>query len=323
MIETVVWQAAEPHLSFGGVEQIERWQQRPDTFLWLNIRDEEAAAEQALLARFDCHPLAVRDALKEREPPKYRFYDKFVFILLRGLDADSVSLRFGTVQIAFFVGERCLLTRSGGPSPSLRKWWQDAELADYLARGPMAVCLRVASTVAQRYVDLLLNFEPRLGELEDRLLTSASDAILAELIDHRANLRKLWRIFSYQERLFAALREHLPERLALASEERQRLLDVHERFERLHSLSQLYYTVGGDLVEGYISLSSHELNRKIGVLTVLTAIFVPLTFIAGVYGMNFENMPELHWRWGYFAVMAVMVTAAVSLVVLFRRKRWL
>ncbi|MGK2915715.1 MAG: magnesium transporter CorA family protein [Porticoccaceae bacterium] len=323
MIETVVWRAAAPHLSFGGVEQIERWQQTPDSFLWLNIRDEDEAVERALLESFGCHPLAVRDALKGREPPKYRFYDKFVFILLRGLDADSVSLRFGTVQIAFFVGERCLLTRSSGPSPSLRKWWQDAELADYLARGPMAVCLRVASTAAQRYVDLLLNFEPRLGELEDGLMAAANDTILAELIQDRTNLRKLWRIFSYQERLFAALREHLPGRLPLAAEERQRLLDVHERFERLHSLGQLYYSVGGDLVEGYISLSSHELNRKIGVLTVLTAIFVPMTFIAGVYGMNFENMPELHWHWGYFSVMGVMVAMAASLVVLFRRKRWL
>lgn len=323
MIETVVWRAGQPHLRFGGVEQVEDWQAAPDAFLWLNIRDEPEASERALLASFGVHALAVRDALREREPPKYRFYDKFVFILLRGLDADSASLRFGTVQIAFFVGERCLLTRSSGPSPSLRKWWRDGELADYLERGPMAVCLRVASTVAQRYVDLLLNFEPRLGELEDSLLGSASDAILTELIDHRTNLRKLWRIFSYQERLFAALKEHLPARSVLATDERQRLLDVHERFERLHSLSQLYYSVGGDLVDGYLSLSSHDLNRKIGVLTMLTAIFVPLTFIAGVYGMNFENMPELHWRWGYFGVMAVMVAMAVALIVLFRRKRWL
>jgi magnesium transporter len=85
----------------------------------------------------------------------------------------------------------------------------------------------------------------------------------------------------------------------------------------------MYYEVAGDLVDGYISLTSHELNSTMRILTVLTAIFVPLGFLAGVYGMNFENMPELHTQGGYFVLLAVMVTIAVTLLGIFKYKNWL
>ena len=79
----------------------------------------------------------------------------------------------------------------------------------------------------------------------------------------------------------------------------------------------------GDLVEGYISLSSHRLNNTMKVLTIITAIFVPLSFLAGLYGMNFDNMPELHFRYGYFVVLGLMALVATAMITLFRRIRWL
>jgi len=101
------------------------------------------------------------------------------------------------------------------------------------------------------------------------------------------------------------------------------LRDVFEHQERANSLASLYYEVSSDLTEGYISLASHRLNNIIRVLTIITAIFVPLSFLAGVYGMNFEYMPELKSHLGYFAVLTVMATVAVTLILLFRRNRWL
>ncbi len=323
MITSVMWVAGEAELRRGGVEQIATWQQLPDAQLWLHMWGEEPAFERAQLEHFAFHPLAIKDGLKNREPPKYRVYDDYTFILLRGLDAESLSLDVGTIQLAFFCAERCLVTRSSGDSPSINHWLQSPELSEHLARGSMAVCLRVASTVAQRYLNLLLDFEPRLGDLEDNLLLAPSDDAMAQLIEYRTSLRKLWRIFSYQEKLFQHLCDDIPEDTAADAWIRARLTEVYDKFERLHSLSQLYYSLAGDLIEGYLSLSSHSLNKKLGVLTVLTAIFVPLSFLAGVYGMNFDVMPELHYRWGYFVLLSVMLTVAVGLVVIFKRKKWL
>ena len=77
------------------------------------------------------------------------------------------------------------------------------------------------------------------------------------------------------------------------------------------------------MIEGYISLTSHQLNKTMQALTVITAIFVPLGLLSGIYGMNFENMPELHSRYGYYILLSVMATVAVTLLVFFRRRRWL
>src|SRR5690606_946006 len=82
---------------------------------------------------------------------------------------------------------------------------------------------------------------------------------------------------------------------------------LYERCARTHGLCSMYYEICGDLLKGYMSFASHSLNNTMKVLTVITALFLPLTLIAGIYGMNFDNMPELHWRYGYFAVLGVMV----------------
>ena len=84
----------------------------------------------------------------------------------------------------------------------------------------------------------------------------------------------------------------------------------------------MYYDICGDLVDGYISISSHQLNITMRVLTVITAIFVPLTFVAGIYGMNFDYMPELHYRYGYFFILGMMAGIGGVLIWVFRRKGW-
>ncbi len=85
----------------------------------------------------------------------------------------------------------------------------------------------------------------------------------------------------------------------------------------------MFYEICGDLIEGYISLSSHQLNLTMRVLTVITAVFVPLSFIAGLYGMNFEYIPELKFAGGYFVVLGVMIVTALGLLGLFRKKGWI
>jgi magnesium transporter len=85
----------------------------------------------------------------------------------------------------------------------------------------------------------------------------------------------------------------------------------------------MYYETCGDLIDGYISISSHQLNHTMRILTVITAIFIPLGFMAGLYGMNFDHMPELHWKYSYFALLSVMGITVIGLILLFRHKKWL
>lgn len=150
-----------------------------------------------------------------------------------------------------------------------------------------------------------------------------NDEVMRELIAYQSRLRKLRRIFSYHEKLVTNLLKDIPQRLIDEDGDIEHALqDLFERCERLHGLTTMYYEICGDLINGYLSITSHQLNNTMKVLTVITAIFVPLTFIAGIYGMNFDNMPELHATYGYFYTLGAMLVIAAGFG-LVAYKKWL
>ena len=159
-----------------------------------------------------------------------------------------------------------------------------------------------------------------LRVLEEELVENANDELLSELVGYKTRLRRLRRTFNYHERLFSQWKEDVEEELG---EPDRAMTRLYEAAERLQSLVSLYYDWVGDLSDGYISLASHRLNNIMKVLTVITAIFVPLSFLAGLYGMNFDNIPELHFRYGYFVLLLVMTGIAAALLWLFRKSRWI
>ena len=312
------------HLVEGGEELIDRWRGDPRSRIWVDLDSVDEAEEDRIMAIFHLHHLAIADARRHRHPPKLEVFDDHLFILLRGLDADSEMLEFGTIQLALFAGQRFLLSRHTQKSVSVNHWRQAPELARALGKSGIQLALDISATAARRYLDLLLEFEPRLTELEDELLESTAETAMLELTGFRTRLRKLRRIFSYHTRVFENLKEVETEFFQASDREYEhRVNDVYEKYERAYSLCTMLYELAGDLVEGYISLTNHALNNTMRILTVLTAIFVPLTFLAGIYGMNFEHMPELGWRWSYFVLLAVMLGVMVTLVLVFRRIRWL
>jgi len=308
----------------GGLELLQEWQQCTTSRIWVDLYDVDERTEDDVMAVFGLHPLAILDARRARHPPKMEIFEDHLFILLRGLNAESQSLEFGTIQLGMFASERFLVTRHTQQSVSVNHWMASDHMVETFSESGIKLALAISNTAAMRYLEMLLEFEPRLADLEDQLQDKPDDSAMRELTGYRTRLRKLRRNFDYHSRLFELLREEEgPVFQADDPRHKHLLTDVYERWERLLSLCSMYYELAGDLVDGYISLSSHELNQTMRVLTVLTAIFVPLGFLAGLYGMNFDHMPELHWQWGYFALLSVMATIIVGLLAVFKYKRWL
>jgi len=311
-------------LRSGGLELITEWRNSPGSRIWVDLDNVPELQEDEVMKIFGLHPLAITDARRLRHPPKLEMFDDHLFTLLRGLDAESQTLDFGTIQLALFAAPGFLLTRHNRKSISINFWRDSPELASMLSEGGIRLALEITITSAKRYLDLLLAFEPRLAELEDHLEEKPDDAVMKELTHYRTRLRKLRRDFNYHVRLFGSLREAKCAYFDADSDEYKHLVnDVYEKYERLLSLCSMYYELAGDLIEGYISLTTHTLNNTMRILTVLTAVFVPLGFLTGLYGMNFDNMPELHTQWGYFVVLGAMATIIVALLAIFRIKRWL
>jgi magnesium transporter len=323
MIRTIMYSPSTRAARTGNEELLAIWQQQHEALLWADFADNAPETEQQILVKsFGLHPMAIQDAQRNRHPPKIEVFADNVFILLKGLSGAAEGFEFKTIQMAIFIGPRFLVTRRSGESPSIDELWrmlqQDASM---FAAGTDALALRLSRIVVDRYVKKLLSLEPRLEDLEEEIVTNPDDAILAELTGYKTNLRKFRRVLLYHVQLFAELTNGAPPQFQ--PERMHEIKDVYEHQERASSLATLYYEVSSDLIEGYISLASHRLNNIIKVLTIITAVFVPLSFLAGIYGMNFEYMPELKSHTGYFVLLGVMGSIAAILLFLFRRKRWL
>jgi magnesium transporter len=316
-------QLADGRIKHGGEELMVSWQHTNDSFIWIDIIGEPPEDERNILKSLGCHNLAIEDAQRFRHPPKTETFAQHTLLLYRGITQFNDDLTFEQQTVALFVFERGLISVHAKPSQAISYWW-DQVIPAGLMRSPGFLACRIMHYSVGTYLEKILEFEPYLNELEDSMQEHPSDDVMKELIAYQSRLRKLKRIFSYHERLVGNLLKNTPVKLIEEEGEIEHALqDLFERCERLNSLTTMYFEICGDLISGYLSISSHNLNKTMQFLTVLTAIIGPLTFVVGVYGMNFDNMPELRWKYGYWMVWGIILSVVLGSVVFFRRRRWL
>jgi magnesium transporter len=323
MIRVQLYNPKDDSLVTGGEELIEQWQTDTNLRIWLDLEGNPKKSEHSLLQQcFNIHPLAIEDAQRQRHPPKLERFDDVLFVLLKGLDAETNSIEFGTIQIAMFISDRFLITRHSDHSISTEKLWgRLSKSKQSWQKGTSVIALSLVRLIVDRYLEILLHLEPRLDELEDEIQSNPKDTHLHELSNYRTRLKKMRRYLAYQVQLFNELKDN-PE-YAIEKSLDHDIVDIYERLERASSLANLYTELTTDLMESYISLASHHLNNIMKILTVVTVIFVPLTFMAGIYGMNFEHMPELHFKHAYYFLLGTMIVVAIFLLFVFRKIKWI
>ena len=306
----------------GGRELMAEWRSQQAAWLWIDLQEESVTAETALLCdelKLDTH--AVAEAQRPRHPPGFDAFPDHIYLLLKPLTTETEDLEFATQQMALFASDRLLVTRHSQDSHFLDL--QHDRLREHGCDGdsPLGFVAAIARRVAQRYGKILLDLEERLDEIEDLLFDSKTDGLMEELVGYNTALRKMRRILGYHTHAYQALRDHFdPQKAEYWHDEFE---DIHSVMERFHSMSDMYQNVINDLIEGYISLNAHQLNQIMKVLTIVTVVFVPLTLLVGIYGMNFEYIPELKSQNGYFILLGTMISIAVGLLLLFKRVRWL
>ncbi|MGM0565105.1 MAG: magnesium transporter CorA family protein [Pseudomonadota bacterium] len=267
------------------------------------------------------HPLAISDARRPRHPPKYERFDENDFLILREqLDTDDLDdYRF--VPLSLFWTDSWLVTVEHGGSRAVMQTLEEMQTGrNRLFEHPVDMVARLARRVNDRYTERLLMIEERLESLEEAMAEPQSDAYLREVLGESTTLKQMARSLYYQH---AAVKGAMEDHRGTSEHSEHLLQDAREQIDRAASLAQMLAAISSDLMNAFLSLHAHRLNRIMQVLTVFTAIFLPLTLVAGIYGMNFEHMPELQVAWGYPAVLIFMLSCVVGLLLLFRRLRWL
>lgn len=323
MIKTMLYNQKTGGIRWGDMTLFSEWKNNPELWIWADFDNEDKAYESELFRNtFGLHPLAICDAQRDRHPPKLEAFDDYFLLLIAGLDKTAKDIDFGTLPIALFIGQRFLVTRRKLEYVSIDKVWNEIKNSNHNpSQGPAHIAYLILRQATDRYTTIVEGLESRIDDMEDEMFEHPRDALLEELLGYSRTLKRLRRIFEYHQHIF--LRLSRKDNAFVGIEELHEFNDVFEHTERLTNLTSLYKELTDDLMNSYISVTSHRLNQIMKVLTIVTVIFLPLTLMVGIYGMNFENIPELKMKNAYFVLLTIMSSLVVTLLAVFRKMRWL
>jgi magnesium transporter len=296
----------------------------PSETVWVDIGGKNGTAAETLLRdTFQLHPMVVEDCLSPRRHPKVEEYDTYLYAITHGVVPHATAREFGTRELDTVLGERWLVTHHAQESRSVNSALEHVRRhpAATIGKGPDFLLHAILDEQVDQWMSVLDLFDERIAQLEDRIFTDSGKAVLDEIFDVRKSVMRLRRVSTHQrEVLLRMSRREFPQiRPATAPY----LRDVYDHLVRITDLAELYRELISGVLEAYLSVQSNRLNDIMRILTVFATIFIPITFITSLYGMNFEYMPELHWKWSYPVLLAIMLVIAVGSLIAFRRRRFL
>jgi magnesium transporter len=324
MIKSAFYLAPDGELSDQlGTEQIRNFLATGEGLLWVDTEDVTNKDAELLSSVFRFHPLAVADCIsKNIHPPKIDDFDDYLFIIVHGINYHIESEVVETTELALFLGKNYVVTNHDVPMRSV------SSMLDRV-RKEGRLMSRGADFLAHDILDALVdNIMPTIEEIDEK-----NDQLEAEAL-HEPKRETLMSIMQLKRSILALTRVILPQReivnrlsrgeYALISERAQIYYrNIYDHLVRIEMLTLGLRDMTESVLSTYLSSVSNRMNEVMKMLTLIATIFIPLTFVAGIYGMNFENMPELQWRYGYFSILIVMAVIGISLAVYFKRKKWL
>ncbi|UCF38129.1 MAG: magnesium/cobalt transporter CorA [Acidobacteriota bacterium] len=291
---------------------------------WLNVSGLHDTDLIASLGEvFSLHPLLLEDVLNIEQRPKIDSFPEHLFIVLKMLQLDSETHELRTEQVSCILGQQLVISFQETPSPLFepvyhrirgRKGRICTMPADYLAYA-------LIDAVVDHYFGLIESLEERIERMEEEVFLNPTEKTLLQIQRTKTDLIHVRRsIWPLREAIGILLRDEpdlISEKVTIF------LRDVYDHtIQVIDTLESIRDTNSG-LMDIYLSMVSNRMNEVMKVLTIIATIFIPLTFMAGIYGMNFEYMPELSVHWAYPVLWLAMLTVAGVMVIYFKKKNWL
>ncbi|MEK5235884.1 magnesium/cobalt transporter CorA [Paenibacillus sp. FSL L8-0470] len=301
---------------FTTIEDIEETLTAPtEGFYWIDADIEDLELLQPL---YNLHDLAVEDCLSEEEQrPKIEIYESHYFIVVNSIRFDDEEIFLRALNV--FLGRHYIITVTKQKIHELRVlkpilWEQEVSEPDRFL-------YHLIDTVVDNYFSVGDRIEVRIEKLEEDILMHTKKSHLSEIIGLRSEILWLKKMLGPQKEVINTLNK---KDLRLIDDQLQKYFsDIYENAVKISETFETYRDLMGNLREAYQSSIANRANEIMRVFTAITTIFMPLTVITGIYGMNFDNIPETHSEYGYYGVIAVMVTLGCGMLFVFRKKDWL
>ena len=296
-----------------------------DGLLWVSLEQStDTEINQILGEVFHFHPLAIEDCLNEGyQTPKVDNFGAYLFIIVHALQADFSVNQLDTMELDCFLGHNYLVTSFLNPiMPPVQVVWnrltRDERLIEH---GADFLCHAILDQLVDEYLPVLDIVDDEIERLEDDILENPQQDTLEQILDLKHSIAMLRRIIAPQREVMNRLsRDDLPQ---IAPQNRIYFRDIYDHLVRLHDLSESVRDVITGALDTYLSVTSNRLNEIMKALTIVSTIFLPLSFVTGIYGMNFHYLPELNWHYGYFTVWGIFILIVGGMLWYFRRRGWI
>ena len=305
------------------VEECFPFKDKP-TVTWINIDGlQEVGIVEKIGAHFGIHPLVLEDILHTGQRPKAEDLGDYLFIVLKMVYHDENEDEITSEQVSLILGPNYIISfqeREGDIFNPIRERIRNSKGrvrkmgSDYLAYA-------LLDAIVDHYFVVLEKLGETIESLEEELVTNPTPETLHTIHKLKSNMIFLRKSVWPLREVIAALERGESPLIEKSTE--IYLRDVYDHTIQVIDTIETYRDMVSGMLDIYLSSLSHRMNEVMKVLTIIATIFIPLTFIAGIYGMNFKYMPELEWHWGYFVALLIMAVIVVSMVFYFRNKRWI
>jgi magnesium transporter len=293
---------------------------------WINVEGLDLRVLSRLGEHFALHPLELEDTVNVPQRPKVERYEKHLFMVLRTIRLAATvgaATEIQDEQVSVFFGQGWVVTVQESPGGDCFDSVREA-----IRQGRGRIREAGADYLAYLLLDATVDaYFPVLEQLDDRMEALEADAIAAAGPDTLARLQRLRHdllglrraVWPIREEIGVLQRDDSP---LIAAETRVFLRDAYDHAMQALEVVEALRETSTTVMEVYLSAQNQRLNEVMKVLTVMATLFIPLTFIASIYGMNFEFIPELKWRYGYLFALSLMLVTAGGMVLFFRRRGW-
>lgn len=289
------------------------------TYLWYWIDFDQATQEEFryLSNPLQFHPLSIEDCLPNLQRPKIDYFEEYTFFVTHSLQEKTNKKE----EITIFIADHFIVTFHHKPSNEiqqvLNKFLQETNRGSFT---PYTILYELLDRLVDNYFPSVYGIEDFLTEIDENPTKKTMEVLLDELFETRHQLLKLRNtVIPMRDLVYKLMNTN---KLVPVLNKKEYYSDIYDHLLKLTELIEANRELTTDIRDSYLSYNSHHSNRIMQILTVITTIFMPLSFMAGLYGMNFYNMPELSWKYGYFILLFIMVSVGIGMFLLFKKKGW-
>jgi magnesium transporter len=293
--------------------------------VWLHIYEQSTEVDALLEKTFGIHALAIEDIWNEGALPKIEDFEEYLYVRVHGLSSNASLTDLELLELDLVLGRTFVISHHHGHSlPVMAVEEECARSNRLLKKGAVWLAHALLDHLIDHYLPIIEKFDDAIAEVEDAVLKHAGRPqgrkTMARIFALKRVLHRLRRTSGYQREIL--LRLSRAEFDEIPREAMPFFRDIYDHFARVTDLTDGHRELVSGALEAYLSIQSNRMNEVMKTLTLMSTVMLPLTFVAGIYGMNFQFMPELGWKYGYAFALGLMAFIAVAIMTWFRHKKW-